>query len=466
MIVEPPCAERCRAAPVFRGSTVQNVQKLEETLTRHLRGHGIPGAQAGLLMSNRRIVAGAGILDRTTGREVLPTHRFSIGSITKLLTAHLIMGLIEEGRLQLDTRVCDLIPDFRLSDSRATDALTIFHLLTHTGGFFGDFEPSPNSSESLAGFVAACAAAPQLTPPGEVFSYSNAGFSILGRIIELLHGRTWHTCVSELLLLPLSMKSVSTDGATVDPSLRPTGYRREGGELQAVEFTKAPEYGAPAGAGVTASIDDLLRFSQFLLGDGLTDDGRRLMSGETIGKMWTRHVEATPHTDGWGLGWRRYAWLGGEVIGHDGATPGECAFLRIMPRQRVALTVTCNAEDANEFFNDVARDVLGPIGISPPPFPKAVAGVGFPFDDYAGRYRQSDVEIVVERDGGGLSGAVYAAGTSETIARFDLLPVAECRFLARPQGGGGDRVAAFFGGDRRRPRYLTTGIRTFVRDDA
>ena len=84
------------------------------------------------------------------------------------------------------------------ADAKATEEITLTHLLCHTSGIDGDFfQDTGCGDDCVERYVLACAALPQLHPPGEMLSYCNAGFMIAGRIIEKLRGKPWHTVIGE-----------------------------------------------------------------------------------------------------------------------------------------------------------------------------------------------------------------------------------------------------------------------------
>ena len=131
---------------------------------------------------------------------------FLPGSIGKLYTATLVMMLVDEGKLDLDTPIRHYLPDFEVHDAHARDTVTPRHLLTHTSGFDGDhFTDTGRGDDALARYVAGCADLPQIVDPGRIWSYSNSGYAILGRIVEVLTGVTFEQALRERLFTPLAL---------------------------------------------------------------------------------------------------------------------------------------------------------------------------------------------------------------------------------------------------------------------
>ncbi len=129
---------------------------------------------------------------------VTPDTLFQVGSISKTFTATALMMLMEAGKVDLDTPVRAYLPDFQLSDESVAARVTLRHLLTHTGGWLGDyFNDFGFGDDAQAKMLIEIAKLPQLTPLGEVWSYCNTGFNIAGRIIEVITGQSYEAVIKE-----------------------------------------------------------------------------------------------------------------------------------------------------------------------------------------------------------------------------------------------------------------------------
>ena len=166
----------------------------------------VPGVAIGMLRAGDIEVATFGV---TSVEHPLPIDGdtlFQIASVTKTMTATVIMRLVERGALDLDEPVRRYIPAFRLRDPAAQDRATVRHLVTHTGGWLGDcFADFGNGDDALERYVTAMAELEQITPLGEIWHYSNSSFALLGRLIEVATGKTYEEATRELLFLPLGM---------------------------------------------------------------------------------------------------------------------------------------------------------------------------------------------------------------------------------------------------------------------
>ncbi|MEV4893177.1 serine hydrolase domain-containing protein [Nonomuraea sp. NPDC055795] len=167
----------------------------------------VPGAAVGVLFDGAEHVLTTGVTSVDAPAPVTADTLFQIGSTTKTVTATVIMHLIEEGRLDLDGRVRKYLPEFRLADESAAREVTIRHLLTHTGGFLGDIDDGESwGDDALAEAIKVYERLPQLFAPGTLASYSNAGFRLLGRVIEVVCGEPYESVVERVVLQPLGMR--------------------------------------------------------------------------------------------------------------------------------------------------------------------------------------------------------------------------------------------------------------------
>ena len=129
--------------------------ELEKKLSELIDAHGVPGAQLCVLDGDQLTEVAAGVLSLRTGCPSRTDALFLPGSIGKLYTATLVMMLVDEGKLDLDTPIRHYLPDFEVHDAHARDTVTPRHLLTHTSGFDGDhFTDTGRGDDALARYVA------------------------------------------------------------------------------------------------------------------------------------------------------------------------------------------------------------------------------------------------------------------------------------------------------------------------
>jgi CubicO group peptidase (beta-lactamase class C family) len=433
----------------------------------------VPGAT----LAVRRTGAGAdelvelatGVLNRATGVPVTPDSVFQIGSITKVWTTTLVMQLVDEGRLDLDAPLVEVLPDLQLGDPDVAKRVTMRHLLTHTSGIDGDvLTDTGRGDDCLERYVAALADVGQSHPLGATFSYCNSGFALAGRVVEVLTGQTWDAALRERVIGPLGLTHTSTLPEEAVLHRVAVGHvaAEPGADPDPVTSWLLPRSLGPAGL-VNSTAAELTAFAALHLRDGLTADGARLLSAAAAGEMRSRQVDLPAHSigDSWGLGWIRHDRDGGEVLGHDGGTLGQAAFLRVLPAQGLAIALLTNGGDVLGLSADLLGELLGELaGITPPPplEPPARTPAVDPAR-YVGSYRRSSVAIEVVATDGGLvlretvTGAA-AAALGQPVQELALVPVGEELFAVR-QPGTQRWSAVTFAALPDGTRYLHTGGR-------
>lgn len=194
-------------------STLHEVEAwIAENLAALIEKYDVPGAAVAVLAGGEVIDDAAGVLSRSTGVGATADSLFQIGSITKVWTATLVMQLVDEGALDIDLPVRTYLPELRISDESAAMQITTRQLLDHTAGFEGDiFTDTGVGDDCVEKYLDALHEVPQLFAPGELFSYNNAGFCVLGRLVEVLRKKPFDTCLRDHLITPLGLTHTATD---------------------------------------------------------------------------------------------------------------------------------------------------------------------------------------------------------------------------------------------------------------
>jgi CubicO group peptidase (beta-lactamase class C family) len=355
---------------------------LSANLSELLAKYKVPGAVVGVYSGGEVVDFAAGVLSHATGVEATTDSVFQIGSITKTWTGTLIMQLADEGLLDIDKAVVGYLPDFDLADSAAARAITVRQLLSHTAGFEGDiFTDTGTNDDCVEKYVATLKSDPQLFPPGEMFSYNNAGYCVLGRIVEVLRGKPFDQALREHLFAPLGLAHAATDANSAILFRAAIGHLPNPAEPDG-DPVPAPVYAlaksnAPAGASLAMRPRDLLAFAAMHLNEGVAADGTRVLSAESVAAMQSVEVTLPPlglMGDHWGLSWELFDLKGGRVFGHDGGTIGQSAFLRIVPAADVAIALLTNGGNPIglyfELYGHLLRELAG-VEIPPHPLPPA-----------------------------------------------------------------------------------------------
>jgi CubicO group peptidase (beta-lactamase class C family) len=303
----------------------------------------VPGAAVGVLFDGQEASAGFGVTNVDSPQPVDADTLFQIGSITKTATATAIMRLVDQGRLGLDVPVRRYVPDVQLADPEVAERLTLRHLLTHTSGLpADDFREMGGGADALARYAASLAEHPILLPLGFAPSYSNIGFSLAGRVLEVVADRPYETAMRELVFDPLGMDRsfFFAEEAILYPTSAGHGVVDNAARVQ--RPWALPRTANPAGGSVL-SLRDQLRYARFWLGDGTAPDGHRLLSHESVALMQTAQAREPEDLLTFGLPWALGDLGGDTVLAHDGGTMGQSARLWLVPARGFALCVLTNS---------------------------------------------------------------------------------------------------------------------------
>ena len=378
---------------------------LRDNLAAMIDDLRIPGAAVAVSVGDEVVDHAAGLLNLATGVETTTDSLFQIGSITKVWTATLVLQLVDEGTVDLDAPVRGYLPEFGVADETAAAQITVRQLLTHTSGFEGDFfTDTGRGDDCIEKYVRTLATVPQLFAPGAMFSYNNAGYNVLGRLVEVLRDKPYDECLREHLFGPLGLTNAATDPYDAIRFRAALGHLQPtpGAEHEPAPLWALTRSNAPAGAMLAMSPRDLLAFARMHLNNGVGPDGSPVLSKANAAAMVERQVELPDlgvMGNAWGLGWEIFDCSGGTVIGHDGGTIGQSAFLRIVPEHDVAVAVLTNSGTAalaayERIVGKVLADLAG-VQLRPQPTPgQTPADVS----RYLGTYHSDVADTVISQD--------------------------------------------------------------------
>ncbi len=325
---------------------------LDSLVRDAMERYRVPGVAIGMIRADELDVAAFGV---TSVEHPLPVDGdtlFQIASVTKTMTATVIMRLIERGALDLDAPVRRYIPAFRLRDAAAQERATVRHLVTHTGGWLGDcFADFGNGDDALERYVAAMAELEQITPLGEIWHYSNSSFALLGRLIEVVTGKTYEAATRELLFVPLGMtRSCFSAGEAITHRVA-IGHVIVDEKPTVARPWAFPRAATPVG-GIVSTANDLMRYARFHLGDGRAPDGARLLSRESLDLMRTPLADADLDRKV-GVSWFIRSVGGVRLQYHGGVAIGQQGVLMLAPDRGEAITVQTNSARGGLLHQDV-----------------------------------------------------------------------------------------------------------------
>lgn len=354
---------RVESAPcnVATGKLTEELASFDRMMRGFMKTHCVPGAAIAVTDHGRLVFArGYGYADVGKKTKVTPTSLFRIASISKPITAVAILQLVEQGKLKLDDKIFDILKyEPHLEDGAKFDerhsAITIRHLLEHRGGWDRDisFDGMFRSVEFAAAMgVAAPAGHEQIIrcmlgqtldfEPGERFAYSNYGYCLLGRVIEVKTGLPYEKYVIENVLKPIGVKSMRIGKTRLSGQAEHEVryYHPERGSSVFAEDLGKP-VPAPYGAWYHESLDshggwlasavDLARFSAALD----APQKYKLLGAESLKQMHARppglagfDESGKPKDVFYSMGWlNRVVGEGKTNHWHTGSLPGTATVL-------------------------------------------------------------------------------------------------------------------------------------------
>ena len=403
----------------------------------------LPGAAVAV------VDASGTVYERTLGDVSSADAPMLVGSLSKSFTAVCVMQLVERGLVDLDAPAASYLGN----PSNLPPSVTVRSLLNQTSGL-GYYD---SEAQALA-----------RTEPGESagsFSYANANYDLLGRVVEDVSGEPYALYLRDHVLAPLGMGRSSADadatladGTPLAQALAP-GHRNWFGAFVADGF-RHPEgpdaWGSAPSGYVASSLGDLERYLEMYLGKGAvpgTAGAQRVLDATSVDQMFLSRVPDPTGDTYYGMGWTSFSWDNDElVLSHDGSVEGYCARMVLLPDRGVGIVMLTDASDeiaGSSLFFEMADGVVQTVaGDTPDPVEGSWYVDAHAGDDvvyvvavaactlavlWVGRWRRYLVRIGVgERGWRGLS----LAGRLGTCARLLPWPVLVGFVLARPDAWG------------------------------
>jgi CubicO group peptidase (beta-lactamase class C family) len=366
---------------------------LELYVNRELERWQIPGAAVLVVKDGKIIVAkGYGVKELGTNDKVDENTLFMIGSNTKAFTGTALALLENEGKLKLEDKVIQYLPDFRMMDPWVTKELNLVDIVTHRMGletFQGDFmywTSDLTADEAIEKFG-------MLTPKYDFrtkYGYTNAGYAVAGKIIEKVTDLKWEDYLKEKIFLPLKMDrttALSSDFAKSENIAKPHTFVN--GKMSVLPFENIDNL-APCGS-MGSSINDLSHWLIAQLDSGKYEGNvaipfkvlQRTRQPQSIqGRV--RHPFNEGHYNLYGLGWGLMDYEGTEIISHTGGVNGFVTSVTLLPEENLGIVVLTNT-DQNAFFQSLKWEIIDNY-------------LGLPLRDYNDFAFQLTLKQIQERD--------------------------------------------------------------------
>lgn len=325
--------------------------KLDRTFNMALTKFDLPGMAIAIVENNEIVFQnGYGYRDLENKLRVTPNTNFGIASISKAFAAAAIAQLVEQGKLNWNDKVIDVLPEFRLNDPVITQLVTVEDLLCHRIGF-GTFDGdllTYGTNYSAEEVIERIAQLPLKKQFRHEFGYSNIMYIAAGEIIKKVSGKDWFDYVSSEFFKPLGMnKSVSSVRYFNEKS--EVAYPYVYGEKDAIRNYDSWS----ASASINSNIGDMSKWIKMWLNRGFSKDSVKILSPNSVKKLWTPHLsmpvssfqqQNNTHFSAYALGWSTKDYEGAQIFEHGGGLPGYISKICIVPEKNFGFIILTNAE--------------------------------------------------------------------------------------------------------------------------
>ena len=379
---------------------------LDRVATEELAKQKIPGMSVAVVKGDRVVYAkGFGVASVETNVPVTPDTLFRIASLTKTFVAAAVVQLSEQGRLRLDAPIDNYIYGLSSEIGR----LTAHQLLSHTAGLSDDIHlHGPHEETALATVAQSLNETVLFTRPGRVFSYSNLGYVLLGRLIEVIKGKHFADAMDELVFQPLGMNRTTFRPTTAMTYPLAPGHRDDG-TVSRPDVDHAGYW--PAGF-LFASGSDLTRFLIAFVNEG-TLERRQVLSQSLIASMSRPNLRIPGMAERYGYGLSVDESGGAPVVSHGGNIPACCqSQIMMAPESKVGIAVIIN-RSGDASAGTVASRILERVLTLKSAPQTSVAPAASPAQ-LSGKYVQGAGSFWIDVVGGKLIGRDLGSQSGET----------------------------------------------------
>lgn len=327
--------------------------------TERMAAYHVPGVALGVFDNGTVTTRGLGVTNVEDPLPVTAHTVFPIASISKTFAATAMMRLVEEGKVDLEAPVRRYLPAFRVADESVSRDVTVWNLLTHSSGWEGQVSGPERGEDTLRNFVESptVTGLMQLVPPGAAWSYNNAGFSIAGRVIEVVTGQSINAAIRDLVFNPLGLEHAGTTAGDFIVNRFAAPHANHGDGAPTLMRPFVPSTSVTAG-GVGLCVTDLLTYARFHLGGGTSTNGQRVLTRASLDLMKTPQLRKQGTDDEIGIAWhlRRVGSI--RTAAHGGTLAGHILLLELVPDRNFAIAILTNSSDGWRLIQDVERAAL------------------------------------------------------------------------------------------------------------
>lgn len=359
--------------------------KLDELMQAYLNVNEFNGSVLVSRQGEILLKKGYGFRDRKLNATNEPQTIFQIASITKTLTATLVLKLVELKKLTLQDKLSQFYPNYPHGDS-----ISIQDLLAHTAGIYNYTQDrefmlqQATQPATEAKMLALFRDKPLDFPPGSNWNYSNSGYSLLGYIIQKVTQMSYQQALNQYVLSPLQMTHSGFDFSQVNPDKRATGYYAQTGKEYTQEAPIVDSSVSFSAGSLYSTVEDLYRFHQ------------GIQRHQIIGvNLQTEAYRPIRHQ--YGLGWMIDTVYGQRVVSHSGGIFGFRSNIARLPADDVCIILLANIE--TPALAELTKGLLAVIYEQPYELPVQKRSITLPESilmSYRGTYEISEPHLVIQ----------------------------------------------------------------------
>lgn len=348
---------------------------IDQLVEQTLETFDVPGIAVGIYQDGKTVYAkGHGIRSMKNNKPMNENTLVGVASNSKGFTCFALAMMVDEGKLTWDTKVREIIPEFRLADAWVTEQFTVRDLVTHRSGLTlgaGDLMFFPEGGDFTVDDV--LAGLPHLEAESSFrssFMYNNNMFIVAGEVLRRVSGLTWEDFMEQRILAPVGMRrSKAAHSRVTDHSNIIDAHTRSEGEVVMIPHDWS-DLANPAG-GIMSTVEDMLTWAAFLMRGGVTESGERLISEGQMHELWSLQTpipvrandDYNRHFRGYSLGWFVSDVKGGyKEVTHTGGLLGTVTQFTMIPELDLAIVVLTNQMSGAAFqtiTNTIKDSYLG-----------------------------------------------------------------------------------------------------------
>jgi CubicO group peptidase (beta-lactamase class C family) len=363
----------CAASAITRAQVI-TPDSIDRLVERTLKTFDVPGIAVAIVKDDKIVFEkGYGVRSLSSKKKVDENTLFGIASNSKAFTTAAIGILADEGKLKLDDKVTDYIPEFKMYDPYVTAEFTIRDLLTHRSGLglgAGDLMDFPDSTDfTIKDVIHNLRYFKPVSSFRSKYDYDNQLYKVAGEVIARVSGMPWEDFIQTRIMTPLGMDhSAPSYQRLKDYSNVVDAHAPVNGKVLVI-----PRYLTTTGnaaGGIYSSVADLSKWVIMQMNNGKYGDDKRLFSEAVHWQMWTPQTIIpfgpssyyNTHFGAYGLGWGLSDVKGYKQVSHTGGIDGMVTQVTLLPELKLAIIVLTNQTSGAAFTavtNQIKDSYLG-----------------------------------------------------------------------------------------------------------